>query len=403
MHFVFIAIGIFSSESVTGGDTILIELAERLMRRGDRVTLLTSKSGAVMFRREGLEADSWTITGAASASETSVVRAVLALPVRMLRAAMLLRGKNLGEGAILVPASDLIFDIFPVLFVRDRQVKRILPFHQIMPNPFKGYRGIFTNRLKLPNIRETLAYLQQRLSLHCLKHASDLVFPLSNLKQFLLAKGVPAEKIVGFSPGLDFATIDRVATPEKKYDACWMGRYHTMKGCDDLINIWELVCRERKGAKLALMGSAARKLEPMIARRHLKDNVEVLGFVDDATKFRTMKQSRMLLFPSYYESWGMIISEAMACGLPAVTYDLPVYEDIYPRGRVKVAIGDMKAFAAAAVRLLEDDETRKRLGKEAREVASLYRWERVAENFMVGVEKITKSGHQTPGRSEHGY
>jgi hypothetical protein len=229
MDFVAIAVGIFSSKSVTGGDTILIELAKRLIRQGNHVTILTSKSGEIMLRGQGLNADFWTITKNERASEVSLVRAVPALLTRMVKAGMLLRKKKLGEKTILFASTDLFHDIFPMLFVRDRRIKRVLSFHQIMPNPFKGYRGAFTNKLKVPNARETIAYLQHRLSLLCFKYACDLIFSLSNLQYFLIDKGVPRQKIVGFSPGLDSDTINNVTANGKRYDACWMGRYHPMK------------------------------------------------------------------------------------------------------------------------------------------------------------------------------
>ncbi|MFC2003649.1 glycosyltransferase family 4 protein, partial [Chloroflexota bacterium] len=365
MNFVFICIGIFSSKAVTGGDTIFIEIGKRLVRDGNHVTILTSKSGEVMFRGKGLDVNFWTITRDERTSETGLVSTIFILPIRMLRAALLLRKKNISQGTVVVAYTDLIFDLFPMLFVRDRKVKRVSPFFQIMPNPFKGYRGIFTGKLKVPNLRETVAYLQQWFSVLCLKYTCDIIFSLRNIQYFLTDRGIPEKKIMGFSPGIDWSAVNCSVADEKRYDACWMGRYHTMKGCDDLIRIWELVCKERNEASLAIMGSASKRLEPLIKEKHLEQNIKVLGFVDDETKFRTMKESKVLLFPSYYESWGMIISEAMACGLPAIVYDLPIYQDIYPKGIVKVAIGNREAFASETIRLLTEKEMRQKLSKEA--------------------------------------
>ena len=50
MDFVVIAVGIFLSESLTGGDIILIELAKRLIRQGNHIAILTSKAGEKVFR-----------------------------------------------------------------------------------------------------------------------------------------------------------------------------------------------------------------------------------------------------------------------------------------------------------------------------------------------------------------
>jgi glycosyltransferase involved in cell wall biosynthesis len=390
MNFVFIAVGIFSSRSVTGGDTILTELTKRLMRQGNHVAILTSKSGEMMFRGQGVDADFWTITEDERTSEANLARAIPALLIRMFKAGMLLRKKNLSQKTIIFSATDLFFDIFPTLFVRDRRIKRVLSFHLIQPNPFKGWRGILGNKLKVPQARETIAYLQQILSLLCLKYCCDLIFSLFYVQYFLVNKGIPQQKIVGFSPGIDWDAINNATAQGKRYDACWTGRYHPMKGCDDLIGIWELVYQERSEAKLAIMGSAVRELEPLVRKKHLEENIEFLGFVDDETKFRTMKESKVLLFPSYYAG-GMVIDEAMACGLPVIVYDLPGYQGIYPKGMVKVSIGDREAFASETIRLLTEEELRERLSTEAEEVASHWSWDKVLEDFLAGINKLTKS------------
>jgi glycosyltransferase involved in cell wall biosynthesis len=308
----------------------------------------------------------------------------------MFKAGLLLRKKKLSEKTVLFAITDLFYDLFPMLFVRNRRIKRVSPFYQIMPNPFKGYRGAFTNKLKFPNLRETSAYLQQRFSLLCLKYACDFIFSLSYLQYFLIDRGIPEKKIVGFSPGIDWDAVNNAAAQGKRYDACWMGRYHPMRGCDDLIAIWEMVCLERSEARLAIIGSAGRRLEPLIRERHLEKNIELLGFVDEETKFRTLKESKVLLFPGYNESGSTTINDAIACGLPAIVYDLSVYRDIYPRGIVKVPVGNREAFASEAIRLLTEEALRERLSKEAAEVASYWSWDKVTESFLAGINKMTR-------------
>jgi glycosyltransferase involved in cell wall biosynthesis len=176
----------------------------------------------------------------------------------------------------------------------------------------------------------------------------------------------------------------------KRYDACWMGRYNPMKGCDDLLSIWELVCKERTEAKLAIMGSASKQMEPLIKERHLGKNIDVLGFVTDEVKFRTLKESKVFPFPSYYESWGMVASEALACGLPVVAYDLPVYRTIYTQGVIKVPIGDQQNFACQLIEILKDENLRKQLAQEAVDLASHWKWDKVYEDFLGGINHTNR-------------
>lgn len=385
MDFVVIAVGIFSSARFGGAEVILVELAKRLIRQGNHVTILTSKSGETLFRGQGLDADFWTITEGAGVWEASLARRIVALPTRMLKAGMVLRKKNLGERPIIFAASGSFSDIFPMLFIRDKRIKRVLPFYHIIANPLKGWRAAFGNKVKTLSPGQILAYLDNRLSLLCLKYACDLVFCLSYLQYFLIEKGIPYEKVVGFDPGIDWDIINKTSAVEKIYDACWMGGYYPIRGCDDLIPLWELVCRRKNEAKLAIMGSASRKLEPLVKEKRLEKNIKILGFVDDKTKFRTMRESRIFLYPSYFESGALSISEAMACGLPVIAYDLSVYRGIYPKGMVKVAIGNHKAFAKETLRLLSENEARQKLSAEAQGLASRWSWDKVCDNFLSGL------------------
>jgi glycosyltransferase involved in cell wall biosynthesis len=384
MDIIVIAVGIFFLESLTGGDIILIELTKRLISQGNHVNILTSKAGEKVFRGQGVDANFWIISEDEGISKVSLVRAIPTLLARMLKAGMELRKKNLSTGTILFASTDLFFDIFPMFFIRKREIKRILPFYVIQPNPFKGFKGTETNQLKMPNPRETAAYLQQRLSFWCFKHASDFVFSLSYLQHFLIDDGVLHNKIVGFMPGIAWELVKHSVAEDKKYDACFIGRYHPMRGCEDLVRIWELVYKKNSKAKLAIMGSAGRALEPLIKERHLENNIDILGFVDEGTKFKTMKESKIFLFPSYYYG-AMVIDEAMACSLPVIAYNLSGYQDIYPKGMRKIIIGNQEAFALEILNLLADQDLRKKISKEALEVVSDRNWDKVYDEFIAGI------------------
>lgn len=390
MHFVFIAVGVTSPKGYSGGFKPIIEIGKRLTSRGHSLAILTSKAGEVAFKNMGLDADFWIIDPREEMPTTNLLRVSFEMVIRMFKAGQLLRRKSFPDKTVIFAVSDLLWEVFPLLFVQRKHAIRVSSLHMTFPHPFKGYKGAFTNKLKFPGLRETLAYLQHRLSLICMKHASDLVFAQSNIWRHLLDHGIPEERIVPFSPGIELDSIDSVPSSAQKYDACWIGRYHPMKGCEDLVRIWDTVGQSRKGARLAIMGNVVQKLRPLIKERHLEENIELLGAVNDETKFRVMKASRLFLFPSYYESWGHVAVEAMACGLPVIAYDLPVYRDIYPKGMITVPIGNEKAFSLAVTELLEDEGERDKLSREAKEMATHYKhgWDEAVERLLLKVNQI---------------
>ena len=386
MNVIFIALGFLSSKGFSGGTTNIIHLARGLKKRGARLTCITSKAGEKMLKDAGLDTDFWLIDRREEAS-TALPLVIIPMLIRMFKTCILLRRRKLDEGTIVYAVTELFWDEFPLLFVKGKHTQRISFFCMPFPSPFKGYKGTFTGR-RSPDLRATLGYLQQWLSFLCFRYISDCILTVSNLSDFLRAKKIPSEKIVTYLPGVEKDTLNQVIPEGKKYDACWIGRYHMMKGLEDLIEVWQQVCQVKSEAKLVLMGDVIEKLQPLVMKSHLGGKVSFTGTVDDETKFKVMKESKILVFPSYYESWNRVICEAMACGLPVIAYDLPVYEDAYPKGMVKVPIGDKKAFANAVIRILENEEERERLSCQAKEVASWYDPDQIAQGFVEAVMRV---------------
>jgi glycosyltransferase involved in cell wall biosynthesis len=391
MDFVFLNVGVTSPKGFSGGFKPVVEIGKRLISRGHGLTILTSGAGETAFRNMGLDADFWIIDPKEEAAG-GLIEESFTMVVRMVRAGLLLRRKRFHGETVIFGVSDLLWEVFPLLFVKGESIIRVSSLHMTYPQPFKGYKGAFTKRLKVPSPRETLAYLQHRLSLFCMRRASDLVFAQSNIWRYLLDKGISADRIVLYTPGVEVDFIDSVTPSAGRYDACWIGRYHPMKGCEDLLRVWATVCRASKDARLAIMGNVVAKLRPLIKERHLERNIELLGPVDDETKFAVMKASKLFLFPSYYESWGHAAMEAMACSLPVIAYDLPVYRDIYTGGMTRVPIGDERALAREAAELLENEEERRRLSSEARDTAARHEhgWDEAVERLLTKIEELQR-------------
>jgi glycosyltransferase involved in cell wall biosynthesis len=97
--------------------------------------------------------------------------------------------------------------------------------------------------------------------------------------------------------------------------------------------------------------------------------------------WKEMKRSKILIYPSRKDVWPLVISEALSCGLPVVTYDLPgiryAYNDC-PAVYLK-NVGDMKGVSKTAIDLLSDDDLLRTLSHKARQYAENHSWTHVAE------------------------
>lgn len=170
-----------------------------------------------------------------------------------------------------------------------------------------------------------------------------------------------------------------------------VGRLDYQKSFDRLIMAWEKVVQKRPDWRLVIFGQGEWKemLQKMIDDRGLQDVVRVNAPTKNIGK--EYSESSMLVMSSHYEGFPMVMVEAMACGLPAVSFDFKCGpKDIIKDGENGVIVpdGDIDALAEAMMKLMGDDELRKRMGEEAKKVVETYSEEKVMSKWMKLYEEV---------------
>lgn len=380
MNIYFVVMGILSRDSMSGSDKALIELSNEW--KNCNINILTPKVGSELFSKYHLNAKYHLAEGSAGNPVMSYLSRIAKF-----------RSFKIPDNSIIYSSSNLLVDIYPSykLKLANPKSKWVVAFHMAAPNPFKGHTKSFTGGFKMPNLRNTINYLAERLFvLRHLKKA-DFIFAINkDIKKFLIESGIPEKKIKIVGNGVNLEEIKKVKSKNKRYDGCFIGRFHPQKGILDLVKIWKIVTGKKPSAKLVIIGSGEleSELRKEIERNHLQKNITLAGHLDGREKFSLVKSSKLLLFPSTYESWGIVAAEAMACGLPVVAYDLPVYKDIFKKGMVRVKISDTKSFAQQVLNLLGSPPLYKRLSREALAQAAVYSWKNVAKEEMEAINEI---------------
>lgn len=132
-----------------------------------------------------------------------------------------------------------------------------------------------------------------------------------------------------------------------------------------------------------------------------KYSILLTGWIDGGELVDVLAAADIFLMPSIQETFGLMAVEAMACGTPVVVFDGTSLPDVIkaPLGGLAVPSRDSAALAEAIKLLLDDDELRVRLGKQARQIAereyssSLYverhisLYEEVISNYHNGIQR----------------
>lgn len=183
----------------------------------------------------------------------------------------------------------------------------------------------------------------------------------------------------------------------QKYSGCSekrviaVGRLDYQKSFDRLILVWEKVHEKMPDWRLDIFGQGEWKamLQGMIDERGLQDCVRLNGPTKDIGK--EYAESSMLVMSSHYEGFPMVMIEAMACGLPAVCFDFKCGpRDIIVEGENGLIVpdGDVEGLAEAMIRLMKDEELRKRMGENAKKVVETYSEEKVMRKWVSLYEEI---------------
>ena len=340
-----------------------------------------------MGRRNGLEGAAYLVSPAAKWKRLGVVAGYLARIIRGCWEAW--RFPVVPD--VIYSASDFWPDVLPaaILHWKHPRAVWVAGLYFFAPTPWpsardRAYRGNY----RLPTIRSLAYYFSQLPAVWMLKKWADLLLVANDLDvQRLEGEGRASGTMQALYGGVDLETIDQTLPDEtRRYDGCFVGRFHRQKGVIELIHIWKWVCEKKPDARLAVIGKGdvreERALREAVASCGLQRQVEILGYLDGAPKYRVLKASRVFLHTPVLDTGGMAAAEGMGCGLPVVGFDLPGYRYIYPKGMVKVPINDVKAFAEAVLGLLSDASAYQRWAKEARAFSAGWDWRLKARGVL---------------------
>ena len=166
----------------------------------------------------------------------------------------------------------------------------------------------------------------------------------------------------------------------------FVGRFEDRKGLIHLLKAYHRLRKRKVDARLLVIGAGPklREYRRFVGLRGIRD-VEWLGRVSDDEKVRYFASADIFCAPNTgQESFGIVLLEAMAAGVPIVASDIHGFKRVVERNvqGILVEPRNHRALAAALYALARDADLRHEMGEAGRRRAPEFSWERVTERIV---------------------
>jgi phosphatidylinositol alpha-mannosyltransferase len=206
--------------------------------------------------------------------------------------------------------------------------------------------------------------------------AEALGVPIGTFR--VIPNGIDVERYVAAPP------LDALRDPARPL-LLFVGRLEQRKGLDVLVRAFLRVRAAVPSVRLCVVGEGAQRTRcQQMIPSSIRHDALFVGHVDEAEKPRYFASADMFIAPNVGgESFGIVLLEAMAAGVPIVASDIPGFRSVLRDGRQGrlVPPGDTSALADTMTTLLSNDKLRRAMAREGQRHAGEYDWHRVAADL----------------------
>jgi glycosyltransferase involved in cell wall biosynthesis len=186
-----------------------------------------------------------------------------------------------------------------------------------------------------------------------------------------------------FSPG-----NDKDYGNKSPLNFIFIGSATAKKGFVDILDCMETLLAEGHSFKLNVIGVVDQSL--LAKRKQLRDNIVEFGMIGHRDLPSILRDSDCLLLPSRFDSFGMVVAEAMACGVPVIVSDMVGAKQLVEEARngFVVPVGRIDALADKMRWCIVNRGSLKEMSVAARATAERVSWDSYQERFTTAVREV---------------
>jgi glycosyltransferase involved in cell wall biosynthesis len=243
-----------------------------------------------------------------------------------------------------------------------------------------------SNLLFMKHVLEIYKALLFKIAKRCISH---FIVPTQAYKQLLQKYKIKNEDISVVPYGVDKSFIN-IGTERKYYSLknepiklLTVARLYHQKGIDRALHTLRFLKDKKINVTYTVVGDGPEKndLKRMSKELGVAESVEFVGAVPSPDIGEYYKNADIFFLPSRFESFGIVLIEAAACGLPVVASDIPTIRNVASEFALLVKPG-AENFGKGVMDLIDNERLVEELVKKGKEEALRYDWSKITKRII---------------------